>query len=205
MFCLKTREKGLWVIFFYTIASLLADFAVSSKWGTQNTIRIWNLYTVVEFTILSLFFYIVVNVRSLRVLLTLFVIIFYSIFFIQIGKITIQYNSVLSFFSQAIILVLCLTYLFTGMKNNAQAIDILNPIFIAVVALLLYVASTLFLFIIANKLSEKEMNEYWSSITQYSNILTNVLFSIAFLLDRFQHKPTPIENHPVDFTSANDR
>ena len=83
--------------------------------------------------------------------------------------------------------------------------DILSPLFLIVIALLLYVACTLFLFIIANKLSAKEMAKYWGSITVYNNILTNLLFSAAFLLYRFQHKNPPSERHTVDFTSPNDR
>jgi uncharacterized BrkB/YihY/UPF0761 family membrane protein len=91
------------------------------------------------------------------------------------------------------------------MNQNTQSLSILNPGFLIVIAMLLYVAFTLFLFIIANKLSEDEMAKYWRSITVYNNILTNLLFSVAFLLYRFQHKnPTP-ESHSVDFTSPNDR
>ena len=88
---------------------------------------------------------------------------------------------------------MCLVYLFYKHETNYRIIRyILNPLFLIVIALLLYVACTLFLFIIANKLSEKEMDKYWGDITVYNNILTNLLFSAAFLLYRFQHKnPDP--------------
>jgi len=91
------------------------------------------------------------------------------------------------------------------MNQNTESLNILNPVFLIVIALLFYVACTLFLFIIANKLSEGDMAKYWRNITVYSNILTNLLFAAAFLLYRFQHKnPTP-GSHSVDFTSPNDR
>jgi hypothetical protein len=94
--------------------------------------------------------------------------------------------------------------LFSSMKQTTESLDIFNPLFLIVIAILLYVACTLFLFIIANQLTEKEMDKYWN-ITIYSNILTNLLYSTAFLLYRFQNKsPTP-ENQTVDFTSPNDR
>lgn len=205
VFCLKTREKGLWVIFFYSIASLFTDFVLSSNWGSHNTFLLWNIYTAIEYSILSLFFYLIISLRSIRALLFVIFVIFFIVFFVQIRHISQQYNSVLSFFSQANILGLCLVYLFTGMKQNSESFDILSPLFVIVIALLLYVACTLFLFIIANKLSTKEMNEYWGGITVYSNMLTNFLFSAAFLLFRFQNKSTPPENHTVDFTSSNDR
>jgi hypothetical protein len=90
------------------------------------------------------------------------------------------------------------------MKQTAESVDIFNPEFIVVIALLLYVACTLFLFIIANHLSPKEMNDYWI-INNYSNILTNILFSTAFFLYRYQKKSPIPESHSVDFTSPNDR
>ncbi len=205
MFCLKTQEKGLWVIFFYSIASLITDFVLSSNWGAHHTFLLWNIFTVIEYSILSLFFYLIINLRSIRALIFIIFVIYFIVFFIQIRNINVQYNSVLSFFSQVNILGLCLVYLFTGMKQNSESLDILNPLFVIVMAILLYVACTLFLFIIANKLSTKEMNEYWGGITVYSNMLTNFLFSAAFLLFRFQNKSTSPENHTVDFTSPNDR
>jgi len=53
-------------------------------------------------------------------------------------------------------------------------------------------------------LSPKEMNDYWV-INNYSNILTNILFSTAFLLYRYQNKKHTPESHSVDYTSPNDR
>jgi len=139
------------------------------------------------------------------VLILLVSAIYFIVFVLLIRSIHLQFNSVLSFFSQVIILGLCLVYLFTSMKQTPEPVNFLNPLFLIVIALLLYVAFTLFLFIIANQLSEKEMAEYWKNITLYNNILTNLLFSSAFLLYRFQNKSIPTENHTVDFTRPNDR
>ncbi len=48
------------------------------------------------------------------------------------------------------------------------------------------------------------MQKYWS-ISSYSNILMNLIFSSAFILFYNQQKPKPPESHSVDFTSPNDR
>jgi dolichyl-phosphate-mannose--protein O-mannosyl transferase len=111
----------------------------------------------------------------------------------------------MSAFGSVIILILSLCFFITALKPTAIPVDnIFTPRFIIVVALLLYVASTLFLYIIANKLSEKEMVQYWS-INAYSSILTSLIFSIAFIVFKYQNKkPTP-ESHTVDFTSSNER
>jgi hypothetical protein len=205
-FCTKTHIKGFWVIFLYSIVSLISDFFLSSDWGSNHTFLLWNIYTILEYSILSFFFYIIIKLRLIRALIIIISALFFIVFIILIRSINIQFNSVLSFFSQANILGLCLVYIFSSMKQNSESLDILNPLFLIVIALLLYVACTLFLFIIANKLSPQEMAKYWGGITVYNNILTNLLFSASFLLYRFQHKNPPPESHSVDFTSSkNDR
>jgi hypothetical protein len=205
LFCLKTNEKGLWVIFLYSIFSSVSDSLVSSLWGSHRTFLLWNIYTIVEYSFLAYFFYLTIKLRLVRVLITIISALFIIVFFFLFKSINVRFNSILSFFSQANILILCLVYIFMSMNHTTESLNILNPVFLIVIALLFYVACTLFLFIIANKLSEDEMTKYWRNITVYNNILTNLLFAAAFLLYRFQHKnPTP-ESHSVDFTSPNDR
>jgi drug/metabolite transporter (DMT)-like permease len=90
------------------------------------------------------------------------------------------------------------------MKPSTEPVSIFTPVFLIVIALLIYVASTLFLFIIASRLTEKEMDHYWF-INSYSNILVSSIFSAAFILVRYQKKQPPPESHSVDFTFPNDR
>jgi hypothetical protein len=203
--CSKTRIRGFWVIFIYSIASLISDgFLANSEWGADHKYFLWNIFTLVEYFLLSYFFYLTIKVRLIKWLIVLFSVLFLGVFVILHKTIHYQYNSILSFISQVVTIALCLIYFISKMREPSESIDILNPEFLIVIALLLYIACTLFLFIMTSHLSEQEMNEYWR-INNYSNILTNLLFSTAFLLYRLQHKkPTP-ENHQVDFTSPNDR
>ncbi len=100
-------------------------------------------------------------------------------------------------------IILCVAFFANSMKLSAEPLSLFSPIFLIVVAILLYVASTLFLYIIASRLNAKEIGEYWS-INHVSNIITNLIFSIAFLLNRFQKKNPFPENANVDFTSFPD-
>jgi len=129
LFCTKTNEKGLWVIFLYSIFSSVSDSLVSSQWGSHNTFLLWNIYTIVEYSFLSYFFYLTIKRRSVRVLITVISALFFIVFFILLKSINIRFNSILSFFSQAIILVLCLVYIFTSMNQNTESLNILNPVF----------------------------------------------------------------------------
>jgi glucan phosphoethanolaminetransferase (alkaline phosphatase superfamily) len=109
--------------------------------------------------------------------------------------------------SLGLVIILILSLCFFIIALNPTEIPVTNiftPRFIIVIALLLYVASTLFLNIIANKLSEKEMLQYWS-INAYSSILSSLIFTIAFIVFKYQKKSSTFENHQVDYTSPNDR
>jgi hypothetical protein len=90
------------------------------------------------------------------------------------------------------------------MKPTSEPISIFTPALLISIAFLISVSSTLFLNIIANKLTISEMEKYWN-ISNYSNILMNIIFSSAFVLFYFQQKSKPPESHSVDFTRPNDR
>jgi hypothetical protein len=103
-----------------------------------------------------------------------------------------------------ILIILSLCYFMISMRPTVESLSILTPTFLIVVTIFIYVTSTLFLYLIVNKLSADKMHYYWK-INDLSNILTNIILSAAFILFRFQHKIQPPESHTVDYTSPNDR
>jgi ABC-type Na+ efflux pump permease subunit len=76
-----------------------------------------------------------------------------------------------------------LDYFIVVLKPSMEPAPLLTPVFVIVVGLLLYLSSTFFLFVIASRLPVEEMQKYWS-INSYSNILTNLIISFAFLLSK---------------------
>lgn len=205
LFCFKTNIKGFWVIFIYCTASFLFDgFIAATPWGLRHKLLLWNVYAVSEFLILTYFFYLVIDHRIVKLIIISFAILYLVFFFLSYKSDNDQFNSIMSAIGSVIILILCLCYIFNSLRPNAIPISIITPVFLTVVGILFYVSSTLFLYLIANRLSIKEMEAYWR-INDYSNILTNIIFSAAFLLYRFQHRNPPAERHTVDFTSPNDR
>ncbi|HVY76126.1 MAG TPA: hypothetical protein VG890_14930 [Puia sp.] len=114
-----------------------------------------------------------------------------------------HFNSILSAVGSVFLLTLCLIYLVHSMRLTTAPVSFFSPVFLIVIALLIYVASTLFLYIVASQLTEKEMDQYWS-INHIVNILINVIASLAFISVRTQSKnPTP-ENQQLDFTPFSD-
>jgi hypothetical protein len=170
----------------------------------HHKLLLWNVYGMFEYLIIAYFFLLVTKQRLLRFLILLFSALYLIFFFLSYKSDSDQFNSMMSSIGSVIILILSLSFIIASLGPSAVPVDVFTPIFLIVVGILFYVASTLFLYLIANNLSNDEMQKYWR-INDYSNILTNIIFSSAFLLYHFQHKnPTP-ESHSVDFTSPNDR
>ena len=206
IFCNKKATKEIWVIFIYSVFSILFDIYLStSMWAYEHKFLIWNVFAILEYSLITYFFYLIIDSRIIRFLIIIFSFFYVLIFLLYSKSNKDQFNSILSAFGSVIILILSLCFFIIALKPTAIPVEnIFTPIFIIVVALLLYVASTLFLYIIANKLSEKEMVQYWS-INAYSSILTSLIFTIAFIVFKYQKKSLTPENHTVDYTSPNDR
>ena len=206
LFCFKTSIKGFWVIFIYCTTSILFDvFVAASRWGMHHKLLLWNVYGIFEYLIVAYFYFLVTKQRLIRILIILFSVLYLIFFFLSYRSDNDRFNSMTSSIGSVIILILSLSYIITSLGPSSIPVDVFTPIFLIVVGILFYVSSTLFLYLIANNLSNEEMQKYWR-INDYSNILTNIIFSSAFLLYRFQLKNPPPESHSVDFTSPkNDR
>jgi drug/metabolite transporter (DMT)-like permease len=204
-FCIKKAPKEMWVIFIFCLISIFFDlFLTHSSFAFKHKYFIWNLFSIVEYIFITYFFYIIIKRRLIRVLILVFSFFYLLIFLLNSKTDNTQFDSVLSAIKSFAILGLSLSYILNIMKPTTEPVKIFTPVFLIVVGLLLFVSSTLFLFIIANRLSEKEMNQYWS-INYYANILVSFIFSAAFLLFYFQQKSKSPESQSVDYTSPNDR
>jgi hypothetical protein len=196
----------MWVIFLFCLVSIFFDFFLSfSKQAIDHRYFIWNIFSIVEYLFIGYFFYIILDYRLIRVLIWVFSL-FYLLYFLFYLKFELtKFDSQLSAVESVLFLILSLVYFMNIMKPTVEpAKNIFTPVFLIVVGLLLFVSSTLFLFVVTSYLSEKEMAQFWI-INTYANILTSFIFSAAFLLLYIQKKSPPPENRYVDFTSQNDR
>jgi hypothetical protein len=205
IFCRKRTSKELWVFFVYCLASLLVDlFLATSLWASEHRFSIWNFFDVFEIIILSYFYYLIIHQRVIRIII-IFLAIFYTIFYFFYSKSdNDQYHSTIGVVGSIIILIFTLFYIMNVMKPTLEPINIFTPAFLISIAFLISDSSTLFLNIIANKFTVSEIGKYWN-ISNYANILMNIIFSYAFVLFYIQQKSKPPESHSVDFTSPNDR
>jgi hypothetical protein len=181
-----------------------AVFLFATPWTRRYVFDIWALGDLFQVAILSWFFYLIIEQRSLRIViqaLFVFYVIFFSLNFRTDNEV---YRSTVTVISYVVILLLCLFYIANILKPSANNLNILSPIFIIAIALLSGVSCTLFLHIVANHLTLKELGKYWE-INYYAGILLNLLLCWAFVLFYRQNKSKTPENHIVDYTSPSDR
>jgi len=205
IFCFKKATRELWVFFIVTLASCIFDILLTmSKWAFENIFLLWNLSTLVLYVLLIYFFYLIIKQNVIRIIIILLSIFYFILFFLYDKSNTEQFNSLMNTIGYVIYLILSLCYLIIALKPTSEPTNIFTPIFLIVLGLLISIASTFFLFIIASRLSKEEVHQYWS-LNYYSNIVSNIIFSIAFFKSRNKRKNQPPENHLVDFTIPNDR
>jgi hypothetical protein len=64
-----------------------------------------------------------------------------------------------------------------------------------IVAILVYMSATFFLFVSAEFLTQQERAAYWF-INLISNLIKNILLTIAFIMPNY--KPRPLDERPYD-------
>ena len=129
----------------------------------------------------------------------------YLIFFVILLKLNSdEYKSTSNAIGSLMVLTLSIYYLINFSVKSTGSESIMSPNFLIVVALMLNVSSTLFVSLISNNLTESELSKYWY-ITNIAVIGTNILISIAFVMQKYRKIPSPNGNQNVDFTFPDDR
>jgi len=197
VFCLKNTKKELWVIFFYIILSLGFDFFRFLLHLENETVYsiVNGIFTICEYTIFAYFFFTVINTPiTKKILAIVSIIMFLLIVIIFISSNKRNFDSASASIESITIIVFSLIYLFRQINQPQEHFIFLSPNFWVVLGILIYMSGTLFLFIMASNLSDTELQKYWI-IINISNAITNIIFCIAFLVNRFA-APNPSAEKP---------
>jgi hypothetical protein len=202
VFLRRNKEAKLWVIFLYTILSLITDilFDALPQENKVSSFYLFSFFTITEFTIFSSFIFLQIKKKALRLFIAFSSIIFYAFAINNLltrpaSSIPISENSfdsVPASVESILVILYCILLYFEQMRRPEISFIYSTKVFWVATAFLLYLAATLFLFISTASLTEKEQEAYWP-INLLSNILKNILLSIAFILPK--HKsPSPSDN-----------
>lgn len=180
----KRIGKPLWVILLFTTFSFL-----------NNTKIIYNInhnigylsflyaFTIVEYSCFAIFIYSVLQSSYFKksLLACSFLFICFCLFNIFFQP-TYSFDSLQSSIEALILLIFCIFFLFEQINKPQVQFIYSSYKFWVVTGILIYLASTFFLFVFAASLPKEEKAAYWF-INNISNILRNIFFAIAILIN----------------------
>ena len=177
----KTPEK-FWLAL-VTVSAVIEIIARFHPKNHHSNHYIYNIYTVIEFCLISFFFIKIISQPKLVLIIKIFIILFLGV--TAFDLISNGYESMgnLSTTTESILFILYSSSFFYLLMKNPIHVNVLAiPAFWLNAAVMLYFSGNLFLFIFSNYLelhSEKVLVELFT-VHSILNILSYSLISIAF-------------------------
>ncbi|WP_276481898.1 hypothetical protein [Paraflavitalea pollutisoli] len=94
-----------------------------------------------------------------------------------------------------LMIIFCVSFFFEQITDVEVSFIYSSKTFWIIVAIMVYSSATFFLFVSAEFLTQEERKAYWF-INLISNIIKNLLLTIAFIIPN--HKPQPISERRYD-------
>jgi hypothetical protein len=195
-FCFLKRNAGekLWVIPIYCLVSFISEIAVSVFQQKVDVFYLIASFTICEYTLFTLILYLFLKEKKFRYVPLIGSVFFYTLAIINfLTKKSETFDS-LSASSEAILIIIyCILFLYEQIKDQNIIYIYYTKSFWIIIAIFLYLSSTLFLFIYAATLTKQEHKSYWP-INDVFNILKNILFCISIAMKKGSKISYPIEN-----------
>jgi hypothetical protein len=177
VFLKRNRGEGLWVIFLYSVLSLMVE---GLFWITHQQI-VFSYWTILQFTLFSFFFYASLKGHKVKYIPILGALIFYGV---AIANFTNKrYDSISASLASVLIVTYCILLLYEEVKDPSSGFVYYDKKFWVIIAFFLYFSGTTFLYIYFSTLSDQQRTSYWI-INNFFEILKNILFSVSFIMKK---------------------
>jgi hypothetical protein len=197
LFTGKKIELLLWVILFYSAYSFANNTKLVYDSGPgQDALLPLYIFTVVEYLLFAIFIYCILsNILYKRTLFTC------SVLFVAFCLINIffqpkfRFDSLQTSIEILILLIFCILFLFEQINKPETLFIYASYKFWVITGILIYLASTLFLYGFAASLPTEVREQFWF-ISHISNILRNIFFTIAIIINVRTPKQPIIQKPP---------
>lgn len=198
VFIKRNGERKLWVIFLYTVLSFFTDAAFSAiPQGADAEFYLFSFFTIVEFSIFTIFIFLQIKSKAIKWFFIGSSCLFYGFAIINIiNRQNNSFDSLPASIESVLVILFCILFFYEELKNTDVTFIYSSKVFWVTTAVLIYLAATLFLFISTAYFTMEERDAYWS-INYISNILKNILLTIAFILPRPKIR-TPMDTDPYN-------
>lgn len=188
LFKRKSKERAVWVIFFYILYCAINEFInlYLQQTNSRFSLYLFNFFTIIEFSFISYYFLLIFKDRTrTRTLIKILWIGFtlYAIASIAFNEEAEYWDSMAIGIESLIILVLSSYYLFIKIKRTNNLSFYTNFHFWVAITFLIYFSGTFFLNIMADALRENpEYQLLYFGINIGFNILKNVMLAVAMTM-----------------------
>lgn len=196
------RNKGWWAkaLLFYIAVSFINDSILLYLDDLPDRRIIYillSIFTILEYTVFTFFLYSIIEHKIFKTIVIYSSIGFYAfaIYYFLSSK-GDSFDSLTASIESILIVMFCTFYLFDQLNKPQVVFIYQDPHFWFVVAFLVYLSGTLFLFIQASNLEKSVRDNFWK-INLFSNIIKNILFAIAFSIKK--NTNTALESPYDDF------
>lgn len=199
LFLKKTRGWHLWVIFFYCIYSFSNDTVILYRFNQGESVKgFLYCFTIIEYLIFASFlFSILINKTIKRILIFVSLLFTISCLYLIFMETLKKFDSFQASVSAILLIAFCIVYLFEQINKPEITFIYASYKFWIITGILIYLAATLFLYGFADSLPADVAREYWI-ISHISNVLKNILFSIAIFIHAKSLKPPQPKTPPSE-------
>ena len=183
-----SREKSLWVVFFYAVYCMFSEgftFYLHIHKSQETPYFLFAIFTLLEYSCFSLFYIYSTQRTSVKRLVIVLWILFSAFCLIDyffINKMN-DFDSVTTGVESILIIILCIYYLVIQIRGNYTLTLYSTSNFWIIITFLIYLSGTFFLYIMAeNMIQDLAFREQYIVINSSFNIIKNILLSVAMLM-----------------------
>lgn len=182
----------------YIILSLLTDLTNGFlPDNSQTKFFFFSFFTVVEYTLFTIFLSFNFKSKKIKKLILFVLPLFYAIllYYIFNKDRSNNFDAIPAALESILIIIFCVIFFFEQIRDMEVSFIYSSKTFWIIVAILVYMSATFFLFISAEFVSQEERRSYWF-INSISNLLKNVLLAVAFIIPNYE--PRPLAERPFN-------
>jgi len=176
------KEKVFWIIVIYSIYNFLTDIGLIYLNHKPSRIFLYSSFTFFEYILFASVLYIIIKKNNFKRFIVIASVLF-SIFIISYNLlIKIRFLDSIPIGVEAIlILIYSFYYLYEQMKDTENLFIYNVYSFWIVLALMLYLAGSFFIYLYTSQLPAKQIPYYWV-FTNIFSIVKNIFFSLAIII-----------------------
>lgn len=195
IFAKKIKEWPIWVIFIYCTYSFINNLVI--LYYVSHNIKVAKLlyfFTLFEYLLFSIILFQILKNRFIRKIILFSSPIFAILctYLIVWGKIR-SFDSIQTAIECILIITFCLAYFYEQLIRPEIEFIYNSYKFWIIIALILYLAGSFFVFVFAADISQQERDKYWN-ILYVCGIVRNILFAIAVYISTRPQDEEPYQS-----------